>query len=735
MTPDGIHPSICRFCHAHCGILVEISGGRPTRVTGDRENPLFRGFSCAKGRQLGLQHEHPERVLRSLARAADGALAPIATQRAIDEIAEKLRAIVAEHGPRSVAIYLGTYTGPHPASAPFAVAWLLALGSRMIFTSASIDQPGKNVANALHGRWLGGAYLFPEADVWLFVGTNPPISMSGGISVDPGRSVRRAVELGAKLIAIDPRRSELARSAEIFLQPRPGEDAALLAAMLHVILREGLGDADFTATEASGLEALAKAVAPFDPAYAARRCDVPAAEIERAARLFAGAARAGATAGTGPNMSGHGNLVETLLLCLMTVCGHWRRAGEALPNAGAFLTPAHAVAQAEAPRRAFGYGPKLRVRGLGNNASGLPTAALADEILLEGEGRVRALVCIGSNPVAAWPDQLKAIEAMQALELLVCLDTRIGATSRHADYLIAPKIAFEVPGYSLFLETLEQTYAAMGIAAPYAQYAPALVEPPAGSDLIEEWRFFYQLAQRMGLPLRLTPVRSEAGPRREDRAPIEVDMQREPSGDEVLEWLARGSRVPLDEVKRHPHGAIFDAEPALVASKQPGSAARLELANPEMLAELAALRREPLPDLAQSAHPFRLISRRLPNVYNSSGRDLPAHLNKRAHNPAFLHPEDLAVLGLRDGDLIEIRSERAAILGIAESAPELRRGVVSMAHAFGDAPERDAEVRRIGSCTGRLVSADRDFDPYTGIPRMSAIPVAVSRYSVTPSID
>src|SRR5262245_19107089 len=115
-------------------------------------------------------------------------------------------------------------------------------------------------------------------------------------------------------------------------------------------------------------------------------------------------------------MSCRGNLVEYLLLCLMSACGHWRRAGETLPNAGALLLRASAVAQAAAPRRAFGYGPRLRVRGLGNNASGLPTAALAQEILLGGEGRVRALFCIGINPVAAWPDQLEALVAMRALD-------------------------------------------------------------------------------------------------------------------------------------------------------------------------------------------------------------------------------------------------------------------------------------------------------------------------------
>ncbi len=128
------------------------------------------------------------------------------------------------------------------------------------------------------------------------------------------------------------------------------------------------------------------------------------------------------------------------------------------------------------------------------------------------------------------------------------------------------------------------------------------------------------------------------------------------------------------------------------------------------------------------SRPFRLISRRLPNVYNSSGRDIEALHKGRRHNTAFMNPEDAADRGLEAGAVVRIESEHASILGIVELAPELRRGVVSMSHCFGDGPESDGEVRAVGSNTGRLVSVERDYDPYTGIPRMSAIPVAIERW-------
>src|SRR5262245_2568780 len=151
------HPSICRFCHAACAILVDVEDGRAVRVRGDRENPIYHGYTCAKGRALPEQHAHPERLLHSMKRGPDGSHAPIPHAQAITEVAERVQEILLRHGPRSVALYSGTFSFPYPAAAPVALAWMQAIGSPMLFTSATIDQPGKMVAPALHGRWAGGA--------------------------------------------------------------------------------------------------------------------------------------------------------------------------------------------------------------------------------------------------------------------------------------------------------------------------------------------------------------------------------------------------------------------------------------------------------------------------------------------------------------------------------------------------------------------------------------------------
>ncbi len=103
-----ISPSICRFCAAHCGVLVETERNRILSVAGDRDNPLYRGYVCPKGRALAEQHSHPQRLLHSMKRGSDGLHTPIPQTQAIDEIARKLRTLLDHHGPRSIAVYVGT---------------------------------------------------------------------------------------------------------------------------------------------------------------------------------------------------------------------------------------------------------------------------------------------------------------------------------------------------------------------------------------------------------------------------------------------------------------------------------------------------------------------------------------------------------------------------------------------------------------------------------------------------
>ena len=178
-------------------------------------------------------------------------------------------------------------------------------------------------------------------------------------------------------------------------------------------------------------------------------------------------------------------------------------------------------------------------------------------------------------------------------------------------------------------------------------------------------------------------------------------MTDKPTTDEIFTTSAR-PRVPLDEVKRHPHGAIF-ADPAIVVRRSGDrGAARRRQRGDAGRARRGGARGRAAAGFARRGAAFRLVSRRMPNVYNSSGRDIAA-LTRGQLQPRVPAPRRSRGRGLAPGDTVRIASDHASILGVAEAAPELRRGVLSMSHAFGDAPKRDGEFRAIGSTTGRLV--------------------------------
>jgi anaerobic selenocysteine-containing dehydrogenase len=299
--------------------------------------------------------------------------------------------------------------------------------------------------------------------------------------------------------------------------------------------------------------------------------------------------------------------------------------------------------------------------------------------------------------------------------LLVQVDPWMSQTASFADYVIAPKMTPEMIGTTAKAESSMQSYATgYGFQDAYAQLSEAVVQPPPGSEVIEDWELFYGLAQRMRLPLNIAPVQGSA---------IALDMSRTPEPAELVAMLYRGSRVPLHEVAKHLHGGLFPSAPPLVVGpKDPGWTSRLDVGNPEMIADLARAA-EPSPG-DDATYPFRLLNRRMMHVVNSSynERALTGH---RSYNPAFLHPDDLAALGLRPGDAVLIRSAHSEVGVIVEADGGLRPGTVSISFGFGHAS--GGSVQDFGSNVARLLSTLDLPDPYSGQPRMSNVPVQILR--------
>ena len=716
------HPFVCRYCGACCPILVSLDDQRVVKVEGDFDVPIYRGYTCPKGRAIPRDHHNPRRLLHSLKRLPDGTHVPISSEQLVEEITEKLSSIIDNYGPTAVAAFLGNGVAFQPAASGMMSSFLAAIGSPMMFSSGTIDQPGLQLAKALHGDWQGGSLQPSQWNAKLIVGGNPVVSKQH-LPQNPAQQLKELEQRGVNMVVIDPRFTETARRAAVHLQAIPGEDPTVLAGLIHLLFKLDGIDEEFVRQNTSGLYELRDAVAGFTPDYVAARAGVSEADLVAAARVLAEAERGDTALGVGPSMSTRGTLSSYLALCIQTLRGWWAREGDPVSRPKVLTPRRDWRAQPVAPKPAWDFGVKTAVRGLQQTPAGMPTAALPDLMMSDGPDRVRAFFLHG-GPYYAWPDTNKTIKALNELDLLVMHDVEMSGSARYADYVIATYQQLETPAMSQLNEAVGDIHPGYDWHEPYAFYHPALLRPPEGSDLMESWQIYYRVAQKLGLPLSY--INYGGG----NPEPVPFDMDKEPTADDIYEMMCAGGTVPLSEVKRHDRGALYEQARDTVKAPDASNTARMELADRNMLAELAQVRTEdPLARRqTDSEFPYQLICRRIQTTTNSSPR--PPGIVKTGYNPLWLHPDDMAQLNIGDGDQVTIRSHHGEIPGFVEAEPTLRRGVVAMTHGFGPAPDRDYDPRRDGSNINLLLSWEDDADPYHGMPRMSAVPVAIHRVEI-----
>ena len=231
------HKTFCRFCHAYCAIEVDVENGKPIAVRGDTSDPIYGGYTCIKGRQLPEQFATPKRLRETLMRTQAGDFEPVDVDQAMDEISDKIQRIIAEHGPRSVATYVGSYGYQNSAALHIAKAWHKSVGSPSYYTSVTIDQPHRRIAQSQFGTWAGGTHAFTGADVCMMIGNNPVVSQytpfGGPPPFSPYARIRDEMKRGMKIIVADPRRTEVANRATVHLQVNPAEDPTLLSAFAN----------------------------------------------------------------------------------------------------------------------------------------------------------------------------------------------------------------------------------------------------------------------------------------------------------------------------------------------------------------------------------------------------------------------------------------------------------------------------------------------------------------------
>ena len=706
--------SYCRHCQSLCGLLLGVEGNRITSIRGDRDHPVSQGYSCMMGQHGLLAQDEPQRLTTAQRRNAHGVFSPLPIDQAVAEVGEKLKQLLDRHGPRSIALYYGTGTAYSGLAYGIARSWLRAIGSPELYTSMTVDASSLYVCMKRMGFFVTGRPLHTDCDTLLLVGNNPVISHQGWSksplpSSNPRKAIAEAQAKGAKLIVIDPRLTETARKADVFLQVKPGEDCTLLAAMLRVMLEEGWTDPSFHDRFCAQIPALRAAVAPFDLGYAEGRTGVPAKLIKEAARLFGTAKKAHAACGTGLTFGPHSNLAEHLLECLNALCGGYRRAGDTIRTTGLFGNGA-TVERVVPPNRDWLSGPQLRSASSGQINGEFPASRLPAEILHSGEDRIRALVVFGGNPATAIGGTAKTIAALQSLDLLVSVDPRWSPTGRLADYVIPTRMPFEREDLNISLDGASPL--------PWVNYAPAAVEPPAGVP--DDWEVFYDLAKHMGVEIEF-----KTGPFGRQLEPgLPLDMVNRPKTAELFAHACKVAGLNYDDLAASPGGMWLPGREAIVQAAPEDDGARLDLCPADVAEEIAAVL-EGGADVCDPAFPLLLVSRRVSRVMNATFHNWPAVTDKLPMAPLFMHHADIAARQLQVGDLVAIASGEATISAQLAQDDSLVPGVIAMPMGWGSTDPGDPA----STLSSQLISLDSDIEPINFMPRQTAIPVQVRRMS------
>ena len=690
-----------------CGVLVEVDGRRVRAVRGDPDDPFSRGHICPKAAALADLHDDPDRIRTPLIREGR-AWRAASWGEALAQAADGLARVRRRHGRDAVAVYYGNPVAHNLGLMTHLLPFTRALRTRNVYSASSADQLPQ-MLTAL--RMFGHFGLIPVPDVdrtdfFLILGANPLVS-NGSLMSAPGMRRRLAAvrARGGRVVVVDPRRTETAAAADEHLAIRPGADALLLAALLHVICAEQRTTLGRLAGRVKGLDALAELVAELPPERVAGRTGIPAPAIRRLATDFATARRAAGYGRVGLCTQRHGTLAVWLLQALNLVTGR-------LDEAGGLLLTTPAVDGVGILSRLGFRGSFGRWRGgalrLPEFTGELPVAALADEIEVRGTGAVRALITVAGNPVLSAPNGRRLDRVLGSLEHVVAIDPYLNETTRHAHVLLPPAPPLARPHYDLALNV----FAVRNV----AKYA-APVRPAAPRER-HDWEILAELAGRLFAP---RPLRAAA---------VRALAQLTP--DRILDLLLRlgPHRLSLARLRAAPHGLdLGPLQPGRIASRVATPDGLIDLAPEDFVREA---RTRLLGEAGQQTNgELTLIGRRHVHSNNSWLHNSPRLMQGRDRCTLLVHPDDAAPRGLATGALAEVASEAGSVTVPVEVTDTVRPGVVSLPHGWGH--HRDGVCLRVAGqhpgASANNVTSERHLDTLSGNAAFNGVPVTVRRPS------
>ena len=407
--------SSCRACHGGCGVLVTVQDNQVIQIKGDPDCPVNRGWLCIKGKKYHTITHHPDRLTHPLQKV-NGSWKKLSWDEALDLVAERFLSIKRDFGPESLVLGYGTGRD----NEAFIYRFANSFGTPNVLTAGHMCYGPRIVTGITRCGNLPVVDYDGHPSCVIVWGANPLVSNPDEYK---GLYLARAIRNGAKIICVDPRRSMVAKQADIWLRLLPGTDGALAWGLIHHIIDRGLYNEEFVTEHIHGWEAFCNRAKEYPLHWAADKTGLKVEEITAAAEMFATAGPAGIHWGVALEQSVNCVNNISLLIGLMAMTGNLDRPG------GNVFYPNPPVVNASQLGRHRALSPELKAKRLGNDRFRLADVigvinpkAVWDAILTQEPYPVKGLYLISTNPVITRGNAKEVRAALEAVDFLVVQD-------------------------------------------------------------------------------------------------------------------------------------------------------------------------------------------------------------------------------------------------------------------------------------------------------------------------